>query len=221
MTRRRRGADRARDQARKLGEALRLARAISGLARAAASERAGLARSTWERIEAGSPAVTLAALVAATDAVGLDLVCQTYAGRRPSLRDSGQLAIAQLLAAQSNPAWRVTMEETAGDHGEAIDQVFWSSTEIVAAEIERSILDWQGQFRRAALKRDWLAARHSRAVRLVLVLEDTRRNRAAMAPWEPIVTKSLPLRSRAILAAIRSGRPLGADGLCWVRRAPR
>ena len=88
MARRRRGRDRAYEQGRRLGRSVRLERKILGLSRADASRRAGVALSTWARLESGSPSVTLATIAAATDAVGLDLVCQTYPGGGPSLRDT-------------------------------------------------------------------------------------------------------------------------------------
>lgn len=184
---------------------------------AAAAKRAGLARSTWERIERGSPSLTLATLVAAADAVGLDLVCQTYPGREPGLRDSGQLAVAQQLARVAAPSWRVTLEERTGDHGEAIDLVFWGPSEVLAVEIERLLLDWQAQSRRWRAKRDWLAERHARPVRLVIVVADTRRNRAALHAFGPMVQQVLPAGTRAVMTAIRSGSPLGSDALCWLR----
>lgn len=221
MARRRRGADRAAAQAAAVGRSVRDARQLAGMTRCQASARAGVARSTWERIELGSRAVTLASLVAACDAVGLDLVCQTYPGREPSLRDSGQLEIAQYLAAMASPSWKVSFEEPAGEHGQAIDQVLWSPTEVVAVEIERLLLNWQSQFRRWTAKRDWLAARHARPVRLVIVVADTRRNRSVVAPFAPTLTRILPAGSRAVLGAIRSGGPLGQDGLCWIRPQAR
>lgn len=218
MTRRRRGRDRAVQQAASIGRGVRLARASTAMTRASASQRAGIARSTWDRIEAGDPSVTLAALAAATDAVGLDLVLQAYPGREPRLRDSGQLEFAQAMAGMAGPSWRVTLEEPAGEHGEAVDLVLWSAAEIVAVEIERMLVDWQAQLRRWLLKRDWLAARHSRPVRLVVLVADTHRNRAAVAPFGALIRSTLPMGSRAVLHAVRSGSPLSADGLCWMRQ---
>ena len=43
------------------------------------------------------------------------------------------------------------------------------------------ILDFQAMHRRNARKRAYLAARHHRPVRLVIILEDTQRNRTAVA----------------------------------------
>jgi transcriptional regulator with XRE-family HTH domain len=200
-----------------VGGNIRQARHTAGMTRASASVRAGLARSTWERIEQGTPTVTLAALIAAADAVGLDFVCNTYPGREPGLRDSGQFAIAHWFAGQAHSGWQTTLEEMAGDHGEAIDMVLWGPSEIIAIEIERHLLDWQAQLRRWRLKCEWLAARHSRPVRLVIAVADTTANRRALEPFLSTVHQVLPAGTRAVLAAVRSGDPLGTDGLCWVR----
>lgn len=215
--RRRRGLDRSRQQAARLGRALRLQRTAEGLNRTDAARRAGIARSTWERIESGEPSVTLGNMVAATDAVGLDLVIQTYPGRPTSLRDSGQLTIAQELASIAHDTWRATLEQRAGEHGEAIDLVLRRRDEVLAIEIERWAVDWQAQYRRASLKRDWLAARTDRPVRLVLVLADTRRNRAALSPFAGLIGQTLPAGSAAVTRAIRDGSTLGSDGLRWHR----
>ena len=201
----------------RIGSAVRVQRTTENLTLTAASRRAGIARSTWVRIEAGSPTATLSSLVAATDAVGLDLVCQTYPGRPTSLRDSGQLAIAQVLAQMADTSYSVTMEHRAGDHGEAIDLVLWGANEVIATEIERAATDWQAQYRRACLKRDWLAARTDRPVRLVFVFADTKRNRAALSPFSVAITQALPAGTSAVLRAIRTGARLGSDGLCWFR----
>lgn len=198
-----------------------LARAIAGLSRSDAASRAGVARSTWERVEAADPGISLRVLVAATGAVGVDLVCGTYPGREPSLRDSGQLAFAQFLTAMAHPSWKVSLEEPAGEHGEAIDQVFWGASEIIAVEIEGVLADWQAQSRRHQVKRDWLAARHARPVRLVTLVADRPRNRAAIAPFQAVIAGVRPAGSRAVLHAIRHGQPLGSDGMCWMRRPAR
>ena len=191
------------------------------MTRASASRRAGVARSTWDRIEAGDPAVTVAALTAAADAVGLDLVLQMYPGREPSLRDSGQMAMAQSLAELAAPAWRASFEEPAGEHGRAIDLVLWGPDEILAVEIERQLVDWQSQLRRWSAKRDWLAAQHARPVRLVVMVAETHGNRAALRPFASVTERTFPAGTRAVLQAIRSPTPLGADGLCWMRQPRR
>jgi len=188
------------------------------VSRVDAARRAGVSRSTWERIESGSPTTTLATLCAVTDAVGLDLVIRAHPGRGTSLRDRGQLAIAQYLAAAAHSAWRVSLEEAAGEFGQAIDEIFWGPDEILAVEIIRHMGDYQGQYRAVSLKRDWLARQHQRPVRLVLAVEDLRSNRAALAPHMGLIGSVLPAGSRRVLQTIRTGQPLGSDGLMWLRR---
>ncbi|MGQ0607989.1 MAG: helix-turn-helix domain-containing protein [Chloroflexota bacterium] len=218
---RRRGGQRASDQARPVGKDVRTARIAAGASKAHASRRAGVSRSTWERVEQGSPHTTLATLCAVTDAVGLDLVIRAYPGRGPSLRDRGQATIAQYLATEAHAAWKIGIEVTSGDFGQATDQVLYGPTEIAAVEIIRHMGDFQGQYRAASLKRDWLARQHRRPVRLVLAVEDLRSNRMVLGPHVTLLGSVLPAGSRQVMQAIRSGTPLGSDGLLWIRRPRR
>ena len=195
-----------------------MARAALGLSQARTAVLAGVAWSTLRRVEAGEPGIGLATLVAVADAVGLDLVLQAYQGRQPSLRDSGQLAIAERIEAECDAAWQPVLEEGVGEHGEAIDLVLYGAREIIAMEIERMAADLQAQYRRADQERRRLAAVHGRPVRLVVVVENTRRNRATLAQHQALVSSVLPAGSREVLRANRTGRPLGQDGLLWIRR---
>jgi len=156
-----------------------------------------------------------------TDAVGLDLVLRTYPGAGPTLRDRGQMLVAQRLGELAGPTWKPSLEVTAGDRGEAIDEVFWGPDEVLAVEIIRHLRDYQAQYRAASLKRDWLARHHQRPIRVILAVEDLRRNRAAIAAHVPLVASVLPAGTRRIVAALRAGRPVGSDGLMWVRRPSR
>jgi transcriptional regulator with XRE-family HTH domain len=218
MVRRRRGIARAADQARNLARDVRLGRSLMSLSRDEAARRAGVSRSTWDRVERGSSNISLFTLTAVTDAVGLDFVARAYPGREPSLRDSGQLVFAMALARMASSRWQMELEVPAGEHGEAIDQVFSGPTEVLAVEIERRLADGQAQYRRWRLKREWLQARTDRPVRLVVVVEDAQRNRTSIAPHTSLFASVLPLGTRAALAALRSGEPLGGDGLAWMRR---
>lgn len=216
--RKRRGRQRAHDQARLIGREVISGRRASGLSISAAAARAGVSRSTWMRAESGSPQTAIATLCAVTDAVGLDLVLRVYPGIRLTLRDRGQLSIAQHLAALAHPGWTVSLEEPAGEHGQAVDLVMSGGAEIVAVEIIRHMSDYQAQYRSAALKRDWLGRKHRRPIRVVLAVEDLRSNRAALAPFAAIIGSALPAGTRSVLDSLRTGQPLGTDGLLWVRR---
>jgi len=209
---------RIRDQAQRFGREVAIARAEHGMSRREVSRRSGVSADTVGRIEAGDPALQVDTLCAVCEAVGLDLVVNLYRGRQPSLRDAGQLRVAQILVGLAHPSLEARLEMTAGEHGEAADVVLFGASEILDAEIDRLILDFQGQYRRNVRKRDWIAAHHQRPVRLVMVLEDAPRNRAAVAPHSSFIRSVLPAGSREILEALRTGRPLGRDGLLWIRR---
>lgn len=186
-----------------------------------AADRAGVSWSTVARVERGDLSVGLATMCAIGEAVGLDVVVKVYEGRRPSLRDTGQLSIVERLCAEASPAWQPAVELLVGQHGEAIDTAFFAPREIIASEVETLAADFQGQYRRGDRKRQLLAGRHQRPVRLVVVVEDTRRNRRALEPHLEFVRSVLPAGSREILRALRTGVPLGRDGLLWLRRPRR
>jgi transcriptional regulator with XRE-family HTH domain len=209
---------RASDQATKTGDEVALARTILAFTRDEVAKRARVAWSTVARVENGDPKVALDTLCAVAGAVGLDVVVRCYPSRQPGLRDTGQLDLAELLRKQAHSSWHVTTEVPAGPNGEAIDLGFFDAEEILDTEVERMAGDFQGQYRRNNLKREALAAQHRRPVRLVIAVEDTRRNRAALQPHLPFIRSMLPAGSREILTAIRDGHPLGRDGLLWIRR---
>jgi len=214
------GARRARNQAERIGAEIKAARAENGMTRASLSRRAQVSPDTIRRVENGDPSVQLDTLCAVGAAVGLDVVVQAYRSRPLSLRDTGQLELAQQLCAQAATAWRWSLEVPAGDRGEAADLLFFGADVILHCEIERLLTDFQDQHRRHTRKRDWLAARHQRPVRAVMVVEDTERNRRVFAPHGEIIKSVLPAGSREILRSLRAGQPLGRDGLLWIRRSP-
>jgi transcriptional regulator with XRE-family HTH domain len=212
---------RAAEQTARIGAEIRLARSVVGLSTQQAAERAGVSWSTFLRVEIGDPNTEVSTLCAMMEAVGLDLVLRAFPGRPPSLRDTGQLALAEGLCARAHPSLKPTVELAIGQHGEAIDTAFFGPLEIVVAEIERLILDFQDQYRRADRKREALAAQHARPVRLLMVVEDTKRNRAAIERHLAFIRTVLPAGSREVFAALGTGKPLGRDGLVWVRRSSR
>lgn len=218
MTNSRLGGRRAQAQADSIGGEIKIGRGEHGLTRAHAARRAGVSPDTQRRVEEGDPGVSLATLCAVGEAAGLEVVVRGYRGRGHSLRDTGQMTIVELVCALAHPSWQADLEVRAGDHGEACDIGFYGPMEIINAEVERMILDFQAMHRRNARKRAYLAARHQRPVRLVIILEDTQRNRTAMALHASLISTAYPAASREVLHALRTGEPLRRDGLLWIRR---
>jgi transcriptional regulator with XRE-family HTH domain len=206
----------ARGVAESIGHEVTLARTNLGLTRYAASLLAGVSPSTQKRVEDGDPSVRIETACRVAAAIGLKLWAKAFPIRTPSLRDTGQLRIAAFVRALASDAFRVTLELGLGN-GRSIDVAFFGPVEIIAAEIERILADFQAQYRGAAAKRDELALKHQRPVRLVLVVEDNRRNRAAVSDHAALIGSMLPAGSREVLKALRVGQPLGRDGILWVR----
>lgn len=159
-------------------------------------------------------------VTALAEAVGLDLVLRAYPGRPPSLRDTGQLGLVRKIVARVHPSIKPTIELAVGSNGASVDLALFGADEIVCVEVERRIVDFQEQYRRAVRKRDVVAAMHQRPVRLVMAIEDLRRNRSAVEPHLELIRKALPAGSREILTSLGRGSPVGRDGLLWIRRWP-
>jgi transcriptional regulator with XRE-family HTH domain len=204
-------------QARRIGEEILRAQATLGLSARQLALISGVAPSTVRRIHAGDGGVHLHTLCAIAQAVGLQVSLRAFEGRTPSLRDTGQLRIAEAIRQIAHESFKSVLELSAGDHGRSADLVLFGPEEILHFEIERLLLDFQAQYRSGARKREYLDGEHSRPVRLVLAVEDTVRNRAAVHEHLPLLRSALPAGSRDVLRSIRTGSLLGSDGLLWVR----
>lgn len=206
----------AREIASSVAREITLARLNSGLSVRAAARLAGVSPQTQSRAELGDSSLQLATLCRVAAAGGLRVWGRAFPASAPSLRDTGQLTIAGALRNLGHPSLTFRLEVAVGDQ-RSVDVVCYGATEIIAIEIERLLSDFQAQYRRATEKRDALAERHQRPVRLVFAVLDTRRNRAAVHAHAPVIATALPAGTREVLGAIRTGRPLSRDGLVWVR----
>lgn len=206
----------AREASMSIGHEVELARTNLGLTRRRASRMAGVSQATLRRVEEGDPSVQLSTVCRVAAPLGLKVWAKAFPVRTASLRDTGQLATATYLKSLANESFRAGLE-VGIDNGRSIDTVMFGAVEILAIEIERLIVDFQAQYRAAVAKRDELAASHGRPVRLVIVVEDTRRNRATIAEHAALIRSALPAGSRDVLRTLRTGEPLGRDGLLWVR----
>ena len=206
----------ARTMAASIGQEVLLARTNLALTRRGAAMLARVSPQTQERVERGDSSVGLDTACRVAAGVGLKLWAKAFPAADPSLRDTGQLRIAEWLRGVAHPAYSVAFE-LALSSGRSADEVFFGPTEIIHAEIERRLADWQSQIRRAIVKRHELAAPHQRAVRLVMVVEDTERNRAVAREHADLIGSMLPAGSREVMRSLRTGAPLGKDGILWVR----
>ena len=206
----------ARGVAEALGREVTLARTNLALSRNSAAALAGVSPSTQQRVELGDPAVQLITACRVASAVGLKVWGKAFPVQSISLRESGQLRIAEILRHAGNRSFRIVLELSL-EGGRSADMAFFGPDEVILVEIERMLADFQAQYRAAVSKRDELAAIHQRPVRLVLAIEDTHRNRRAAQPHAALIRSALPAGSREIASIVRTGRTLGRDGILWIR----
>jgi transcriptional regulator with XRE-family HTH domain len=212
------GDDRAKWLRRRFGEELRVARLSAGLTQATVARLARTSQTHVSRAERGQGDLSLRQRCRLAAAVGHELGWSLFPVATVRLRDSGQLAIAQAISTAASPRWTVRLEEPVSDRGaRAADMLLVGTDELIHIEIERSLVDLQAQLRAGQLKRQSIADRSDRPVRFVLAVPDTARNRRHLAEVDELVRRSLPLRSKALWAGIRQGRPVGDDGVLVLR----
>jgi hypothetical protein len=202
--------------AAQFGREVLLARTNLGLSVRAAARLAGVSPTTYALVEGGDPSARLTSIGRVAWALGLKLWGKAFPVRTPSLRDTGQLRVAEAIRTMVHASYRFGLEIAIGGT-RSIDVVLFGPMEILAIEIVRLLADFQAQYRAAIAKRDELAERHQRPVRLVFVVEDTRRNRRVAAEHADVIGTALPAASRDVLKAIREGSALGRDGILWLR----
>jgi transcriptional regulator with XRE-family HTH domain len=207
--------DEARLVARRLvaehGSDLREARLAAGLRQSDVARAVGGFASAIGRVERNrARRVALEVLAAHAAAVGLRLSTHLYpAGGR--LRDARQLEMINRYRAMVTPGgWTAGFEVPVGPSGDlrAFDLVLSRSHVRVAHEFVSRVRDVQAQIRPLVRKQH-----DSGVARLVLVVAGTTTNRRAIAEAGTTLRELFPLGTRTVLAALRSGRDPGANGL--------
>jgi len=205
-----RGARRGREIRVNLGHELREARLLNGLTQAHVARAAGTSRPVVSRIEAGAArAVSVEQIARLLAVVGMELWARAYPAGS-ALRDAAHLALLERLRKQIGPAFRWRTEVPVGPPG---DQRAWDAllTGIgvrIAIEAETRLRDLQALLRRLELKR-----RDGQVDRLVLLVADTRANRAVLREAAGLLAESFPVRHAVALAALSEGRDPGGDAI--------
>jgi transcriptional regulator with XRE-family HTH domain len=212
------GRERARELARRFGLELRIARTAAGLTQKQVAVGSGVSQQIVSQAERGDIGLSLIARCQMTAAVGHELGLRLWPVEGVALRDSGQLALAEAILSALHVSWAARLEAPiATADRRAADLLLTRTDEVVEIEIERTLVDLQGQLRAGQLKRESLAERFDLPVRLVIAVPDGARIRAKLAPFEDVLSRALPVPSREIASALRMGRTIGGDGLLFVR----
>lgn len=205
------GGRRARQIIVQLGDELLRARLDRGLSQATVAAATGISRSEVSRIERAEVArVSVAVLSRLLAVVGLELSARAYPKGSP-IRDRAQLALLARFRAVVGESVRVRSEvplPTPGDM-RAWDMVLAVTTGLVAVEAETRPRDVQALLRRVELKlRDDPAIKSA-----VLLLADTRHNRALVREHGEILRANFPQDARQTLRALGQGIDPGGSGI--------
>ncbi len=198
---------------------LRLACDVAGLSQRQLARRVGVLPSRLSRILAGKSAPDLDLAERLAEGTGHRLLMKVVPSDGVRLRDSGQLGVAQWIIGEAHGSWRKRMELPVGAPPDrrAADLVLDNARAVLMFEIERWLRDLQAQLRSAQLKRAALSEALGREVALVLAVLDMPSNRGAVAGHQSLIREVLPVGTRQLWAAIRSGEAPAGDGLLWVR----
>lgn len=189
---------------------IRGARLGAGVSLRSAAESVGLSTSTFWRIEHNaSRDVSVGSLELACAAVGLSLSMRAYPVSDPA-RDAGHLALLARLRARMPEGTDLQTEVPLPIPGDlrALDARAVLQGDSIGFEAETRLTDAQAVERKLLLKK-----RDARLDRMILVVADTRWNRQFLDRHRENLRSSLPLDTRAILAALSVGQAPAADGI--------
>jgi transcriptional regulator with XRE-family HTH domain len=202
--------DRVADRAlHAVGAELRQARVASGSSVRAVAAITASSHGEVSRIERGrSPNVPYRRLVGLCDAVGLDLSIKAYPGG-DAIRDVAHVRLLERLRLRLHPSLRIRFEVPLAIQGDrrAWDAIIEGPRWRRPVEAETAVDDIQALERRLALKR-----RDGGFDHVILLIADTRRNRAALKA-APGAFADYPLSPRQVLDALVAARDPGAGGV--------
>jgi transcriptional regulator with XRE-family HTH domain len=191
----------------------RAARIAAGLTQDDVGKAIGVSHARVGRFERGEIAQPELVFMSAYCAVvGLDLSIRSYPAGDP-IRDRAHLALLERFRARLHPSLRWRTEVPLPIEG---DLRAWDA-EIRPAppdqwrarvEAETRIADGQALERKLALK-----LRDDPGGYLILLLSDTKLNRATLRHLRDSLRPTFPLDTRAILAALRAGVDPGGSGI--------
>lgn len=146
-------------------------------------------------------------------AVGLDLSVRAHPGGSP-LRDAGQVRLLAGLHELIGDTWGFRTEVPVGADAtdrRAVDAVLAHRRDRVGVEAISRIGDAQAETRLVRLKQQ-----ASGLSCMVLLLADTRHNRAAVLAGEPTLRPAFPLRTRSVMRALRAGIAPPSNGIVFL-----
>jgi transcriptional regulator with XRE-family HTH domain len=203
------GTSRGRYIVREFGRELRDARLAAGLSQASVGRAAGMTKSVISRYELGLPPhpdMVQAARVARVVGLDLRVSCYPAPGR---LRDAGHArVIGRLLKRIARSIPRQLEAPVRPNDLRAWDVLLVVDGKRIGVIAETRIRDLQ-----ALLRREHQKQLDGSVDLLLLVVADSKHNRAALAEAGELLNESFPLRTRAVLSRLGRGEAPQANGV--------
>jgi len=203
----------ARQLAMSIGSEILAARLEAGISQTSAGAAAGMSHAQFGRIERGTlQALTIDQASRACAAIGLRLVVKTFPDGDPA-RDAAHLATIESFRRRL-PEQAVLRTEVPlpirGDR-RAWDAVLFLTHRRCGCECETRLRDAQALERRLALKQ-----RDGEMDLVILIVSDTKANRAFLDEHREQLRGLLPLDSRQVFEALRRGELPEKSGIVIV-----
>lgn len=193
-----------------VGREIRQARLASGLRQTDVGAACRRSKTWVSRVERGLHAgLTTDDLIVLGASVGLRIRLAAYPAER-AIHDAPQLALLRRFRQRVGTEWSWQFEVPVPIVGDrrAADAVLQRGDLAVLVEAFTRLADAQGQFRAVLIKQ-----RDLRISRAIIVLRESQVNRSALTAAADVVAANFPLSTRTVLAALKSGRDPGANGL--------
>jgi len=203
------GQRRSRVLRQSLGEAMATARKGAGMSLREVARVIGVSPQRVARAERGDPtALTIDLAARIAPVLGLQLASALYPSGDP-VRDKAHLALLERFRRRLGAGvhWRVEVPIPIPGDPRSGDAVVVAAAWDALVEAETHVDDIQAIERRSAAK-----ARDLRVRRLILIVSDTRHNRAVL-DLHPELNERFPVGTRACLAALGRGLDPGGDAL--------
>lgn len=194
---------------RQLGDELRHARLVAGLSQARVAAAAGVTQGIISRVERGVapfPDIVEAARVARIVGLELSVRCFPASGQ---LRDAAHIALIQRLLQRIGAGIRYMLEAPI----QPGDQRAWDVLLIVGKTRIGVVAETRIRDLQALLRRENLKQAEGNVDYLLLLVANTRHNRAALAEAGAALRDSFPLGPRAVLTRLGRGEAPDGNGI--------
>jgi transcriptional regulator with XRE-family HTH domain len=217
---------RARDAKRTLGSDLFRLRSDAAASHGRVAALAGVDRSHYSKIEAGTANPTMETLAAIATALAADLSIRFYPGTGPRLTDRHQARMVETLLRSLSASWRPHIEVPVSRPVRGVIDVVLERPMaglFVATEAYSELRRLEQQIRWSADKAaalgssDLVLPGQDTNVSRLLVLRSTAATRSIARDFEATLHAAYPAATRDVIDALRTDAAWPGPGIIWIR----